>query len=435
MFNETELIKGNEKFLPLKILIIKKLSKETLVKEHLLKKIFNKWITIINLVYEKKETINKSFKLYSLLHEKYFFIKKDYFKKWFVKTTQKIILNINKINTAKIDMNIVINQCMVTKILENEEKQLDNKNAFFKNMLFGSAANLDSVQNGEKSLASSLENTSLNANSSKNSHIKNILLSKFIIKRKFDTQSKFFRIWKNSDWKYQSFSDIIEKYSQLKSNCESLSVIHYEKKAEFKKAYLEYDLYKKNLCSNCFDANIYDLDYMSLNLNENPFINEKTSSKKNEMNEKEYDSFNPNQNENKEDANEFFSENRISNINNLLGNYNPSNIMQEEQFKKESSLAQINSKFNEIQNQEDDDSDFDETKKIEFGMNGTQKLNFANKQEFMTLKNDISVKERIEKLEKRIQFLNTDYNKTKSINDELSAKKLQLIDMINNLNE
>lgn len=357
------------------------------------------------------------------------------------------------------NLNILKNQSLVTVVLDVEEKNMDLRNTFFKNMLFGTSQIPQSLDN--------LSHSRLNP-------FKLLILSKFLIRKRYLLLSSRFRKWKNSEWKYQSFTEIIEKYNHLNTQSNNLNGIHQSKKKDFKKALIEYDIYKKNLCESCFGSEL-DIDYMSVNGNDNFLVgedlNNTNSSLKLEESYKEIHKGNSNTKPinslQVSNSLEFNNINNVNNINNYNNNedirdseYNNTNDYYNENqfsssnFKEKPNMLSINEvigtynnssktknqnsdnkQYNQEIEEEDsksENSNLSETRKIQFGMNGTQMINFSSqKAEFMSLKNDTSVKYRIEKLEKRVQFLNSKYNKIKQINEELLSKKMLVIDMIN----
>jgi hypothetical protein len=337
-----------------------------------MRKVFIKWVDLVNMIYVKKTIVNKSLKIYQVLYDKHLKIKYLYFKKFFLNTTSKVVLKVSKINNAKIDLNIIQNQSTILPILDNEDKLLDLQNEYLTAMLFGINTNCKNHKNVKPS---------------------HIYLLKLLSKMQFNKVSSIFRKWKNMDWKYQSLDQIIEKYNHNIVQRNSLLNTHYAKKAEFSKVLKEFNLHKINQCRNCLDGEL-DIDYMSVNMNNN------------EINEENADmQFNSTHNNNKLTSN--------NNIQNIISYYKP-NINNE--FENENKSC---------------NSNYSETKKLDFNLG--KEFDFSKKNEFMSLSNNTTIKERIDTLEKRIKLLNLKYNKTKSINEELSSKKFLLFDMINKI--
>lgn len=338
----------------------------------MMRKVFTKWVDLVNMIYVKKHIINRSYKIYQILTDKHHKIKYLYFKKFFLNTTTKVILKVSKINNAQIDLNIIQNQSSILPILDNEEKLIDLVNEYLTAMLFGINTNCKNHKNVKPS---------------------HIYLLKLLTKKQFNKVSSVFRRWKNSDWKYQSLDEIIDKYNHNIVQRNSLLNTHSIKKAEFAKVLKEFNLHKINQCQNCLEGDL-DIDYMSVNLN------------KIEINEENADlQFNSNyDNQNKSSYNN-------NNMENLMY-ANPKSI------DKNNDNVSCNSNYSE-------------TKKLEFNLD--KEFDFSKKNEFMSLNNNTTIKERIETLEKRIKILNVKYNKTKNINEELSSKKYLLLDMINKI--
>ena len=405
-------------------LVLKKYFKEKFNDTRVQRKILFKWVELINLMVIKKEVISRSYHIYALFKEKYLRQKYFNFKKYLLRTTSKIVFKMSRINTARIDHTIIENQSIVTPILEKEEKSIDSKISYFKLMLFGINSPVDNDQSGKGHPTEiNIQNFSSTKFSVVN-QVKMFFLSKYIIIRNYNILNDTFRKWKNADWKYQSFVDIIDKFNYLRLQKNNLRSQYLNKKKSLKKALIDYDLYYKNLCEQCFGENITFAEniYSELNnLNEVEEDDEDNYTTVDVVTEEKF--LKTNSNNNNDD---FFQNKKSSNIEILMDNYIPKS-------QSKNNTGNINFISKLPQRKDSEDSNFSETKKIDYTGPNLQNLNF-NK-ETINLQNNTTIKERIILMENRIKSLNNNYQNAKVKNEELLIQKYKLIEMIECLKE
>lgn len=270
-------------------------------------------------------------------------------------------------------------QAYLCLILEDEEKQLESKISVYKDFLF------------EQKLFQNIRDITCKINddiygpkiafSSVNAKKSNFIL-KYCLIREYNTLQKHFRIWKNSDWKYRNFEEIIEQYNEINFQIEGLLTELNSKKKEFLKKYNDYEIIKTNLCSDCLNINVDIEDEANLSIF-------------NETNEKEID-----EKENNKSEGQFSSTKKlVISDSNAITNF--------ENLKKDFKTQEVNIfSINEVTN---------------------SNLSINNSD----VKNNKNIQSEIEQVEKNLNNLNNDFKLQSTLYDELKGKKEDYLKLIN----
>ena len=348
----------------------------TTTDRNLIKRYFFKWKNAIDLLYYKILTYSKSISIKGLIDTKYHKIKHHYFKRFFLNTTSKIILNVNQINTAQIDLNIIRNQAVVLQALDLEERTVDNKIGVLKDFLF--EQNIFNLNNEIDQIETyDVHKSTKRQNTSNNQAKINNIIQKFTIIRSFNQLRTFFRIWKNKNWKFESFSSIIDAYNDIKAKSNITTIKYLDVKADFKKSYLESKQLKDKSCIKCIshtiDLNSNILDDLSIDLEEESNQN----------------------NENNENLSEMSNTKKLLLTKTINIDYeaHKESIKEKNEVFKQSNMSNISNL------------------------------------------NNLPLRSRIEVLEKRIKNLNNKFEKEKSAYETLLTSKYELLNALNHLKQ
>lgn len=170
------------------------------------------------------------------------------------------------------DLTSIQKQAYFCLYIEDEEKYLDKilsiyKDYLFENKLLNTDINKKDISTNKYNLEEE-ENERIQSQT-KTSKL-NYTLINYSIKREYFELFKHFKIWKKlSSHNFKSFEEIIDEYTNTRSQLDDLIVDHSTKKNNYAKELLNYYSSKQKYCNTCKVSCEYnEIDNLSVDLNE-----------------------------------------------------------------------------------------------------------------------------------------------------------------------